>query len=209
MSEETPKYTIALDLDPWGIIRAGADPVYEHQIYKIRVQSGLVIDMGFTLEDFKQHIAGLAEKLPSKSQIVNPFVSAVRDALARENWYAALALALTLPDICADLEKPKRGVGTRYTQWWNTYLSRKYNGALSGDDCYSSDVPFSIKVLAIFALFFQIRVDDFGHTATELMAYFSYKLTSFASTSARVSNDGNRRSYRKTPRFKNGRIKCS
>lgn len=142
MSEETPKYTIALDLDPWGIIRAGADPVYEHQIYKIRVQSGLVIDMGFTLEDFKQHIAGLAEKLPSKSQIVNPFVSAVRDALARENWYAALALALTLPDICADLEKPKRGVGARYTQWWNTYLSRKYNGALSGDDCYKLRCTF-------------------------------------------------------------------
>jgi hypothetical protein len=83
MSEETPKYTIALDLDPWGIIH-GTDPVYEHQIYRIRVQSGLVIDMGFTLEDFRQHIAGLAEKRPNESQIMNPFVSADRDALAQK-----------------------------------------------------------------------------------------------------------------------------
>jgi hypothetical protein len=97
---------------------------------------------GFYARRFQAAHCGLAEKRPSKSQIVNPFVSAVRDALARENWYAALALALTLPDICVDLEKPKRGVGARYTQWWNTYLSRKYNGALSGDDCYKLRCTF-------------------------------------------------------------------
>lgn len=32
------------------------------------------------------------------------FTSAVRQSLENKNWYAALYLSLTLPDICARLE---------------------------------------------------------------------------------------------------------
>ena len=113
MSEEAPKYTIANDLDPDGEMRVDAIPMDEYVTYSTRVPSGKLPDMGFTPNDFAQHIAGLAEKRSKESFILAPFIDAVRDALAQKNWYAALALALTLPDICGDLQKPKRGVGAR------------------------------------------------------------------------------------------------
>jgi len=81
------------------------------------------------------------------------FINAVRAAVKQENWYAALALALTLPDICADLEKPGRHSGERYADWWNTYLLPEYtipgiedvrepHVLLSGNDCYALRCAF-------------------------------------------------------------------
>lgn len=34
------------------------------------------------------------------------FTNAVKNSLEQENWYSALTLALTLPDICGKLENP-------------------------------------------------------------------------------------------------------
>ncbi|MFJ4026010.1 hypothetical protein ACIPWF_00860 [Paenarthrobacter sp. NPDC089989] len=72
-------------------------------------------------------------------------VDSVRSSLALENWYAALSLALTLPDICGRLESPELRSQRRYVQWCKTYLEPKYtapgsSGArlfLSGKDCYA------------------------------------------------------------------------
>ena len=72
----------------------------------------------------------------------------ITKALENENWYAALFLALTLPDICGKIQYPKvKSSETRYVQWFNKYLSNKYTheiGAdrkkhvfLSGEDCYA------------------------------------------------------------------------
>ena len=65
-------------------------------------------------------------------------VRAVRDALAAENWYAALALALTLPDTCASFEDPGRG---RYARWADRFVAphfRAENGVvfLTGRELY-------------------------------------------------------------------------
>jgi hypothetical protein len=72
---------------------------------------------------------------------------AVRQAIAQDNWYSALASALTLPDICGWLEYPNKGVGERYTLWYDTYIKEEYSGSydnsnveitfLSGKDCYA------------------------------------------------------------------------
>ncbi|AFZ60426.1 hypothetical protein H6G54_01525 [Anabaena cylindrica FACHB-243] len=73
---------------------------------------------------------------------------AVRQAIAQGNWYAALASALTLPDICGWLEYPNKGVGDRYRLWYDTYIKGEYSGKyndsdkvevilLSGNDCYA------------------------------------------------------------------------
>ena len=35
------------------------------------------------------------------------FTSAIEQALADKNWYGALTLALTLPDICGKMENPQ------------------------------------------------------------------------------------------------------
>lgn len=79
------------------------------------------------------------------------FTDAVCGALLQENWYAALALALALPDICSSLETPdkaeRRKVGRRYARWFKTWLEPMHTmctGAdmrphvfLNGNDCYA------------------------------------------------------------------------
>ncbi|AVZ31334.1 hypothetical protein [Nodularia spumigena] len=73
---------------------------------------------------------------------------AVRQAIAQGNWYAALATALTLPDICGWLEDPGMRVGDRYKLWYDTYIKEEYSGKyndsdkaevifISGEDCYA------------------------------------------------------------------------
>ncbi|EHR1162057.1 hypothetical protein KS876_001057 [Vibrio parahaemolyticus] len=59
------------------------------------------------------------------------FVSSIRKAVADENWFSALFLALAVPDICGALETPPTGrrgeVGERYENWFNKYLKAKYD----------------------------------------------------------------------------------
>lgn len=74
-------------------------------------------------------------------------IQAVEIALATRNWYGALAVALTLPDICGKIDAPTAGSRARYAQWFETYVGHKYvsyvgvdrqrHVFLSGDDCYA------------------------------------------------------------------------
>lgn len=76
------------------------------------------------------------------------FTTAIREAIANQNWYAALYLSLSLPDICARLEA-KNGKTNRdkFIAWFDKYLADRYQhqiGAnlglhvfLSGKDCYA------------------------------------------------------------------------
>jgi len=51
------------------------------------------------------------------------FTDAGRKAIQEDNLYAALTIALTLPDVCATLEDPSaRNVGARYTKWCQQWL---------------------------------------------------------------------------------------
>lgn len=76
------------------------------------------------------------------------FTDAVRDSLAARNWYSALSLALTLPDICGTIDTPTElSSQKRYAAWFDTWLSDLYtqdmsgNGDMhifmSGTDCYA------------------------------------------------------------------------
>src|SRR6266851_8533311 len=76
---------------------------------------------------------------------MNRFITAIRNATAQRNWYAALVTALALPDICGFLESPNVGSQQRYIRWFNQYLLGRYTGLvgeeshvfLSGEDCYA------------------------------------------------------------------------
>src|SRR5271165_4819869 len=59
---------------------------------------------------------------------MSPLVDAVQQALSAENWLAALALTLALPDICSsiEVEDPKGQVGDRYRSWWNDYCRKRF-----------------------------------------------------------------------------------
>ncbi len=48
--------------------------------------------------------------------------ASVEEAIAEKNWYAALALALALPDICGNLENPTTTSQKRYIDWFDKYL---------------------------------------------------------------------------------------
>jgi hypothetical protein len=54
------------------------------------------------------------------------FIDAITKSLQQENWYGALAVALTLPDICGRLENPKMGSEKRFVAWWDKYVLHKY-----------------------------------------------------------------------------------
>ncbi|OLS14292.1 MAG: hypothetical protein RBG13Loki_2080 [Promethearchaeota archaeon CR_4] len=63
-------------------------------------------------------------------------IDAVQRALADKNYTAALMVTLTIPDICGKMEGEKQGK-RRYITWFEKYLKTKYNGFLSGKDCYA------------------------------------------------------------------------
>ena len=62
------------------------------------------------------------------------FLASIERSIATENWYAAISLALTLPDICGWLEDPSKGSKQRYTEWFDKYLLQKYKGNFFGPD---------------------------------------------------------------------------
>src|SRR6266851_3854531 len=61
----------------------------------------------------------------------------IKNCLSHELWYAALVLALTLPDVCAVLESANGQTSDdRYKAWFDTWLKGKYLD-VSADDIYS------------------------------------------------------------------------
>ncbi|MBU2703674.1 hypothetical protein Ga0466249_004822 [Sporomusaceae bacterium BoRhaA] len=73
---------------------------------------------------------------------INNFINAVRLANEQKNWYAALGIALMIPDICGRLQNPQKETGKRYIEWFNSYLSTKYSSSLDGDDFYALRCAF-------------------------------------------------------------------
>ncbi|WP_141753675.1 hypothetical protein [Streptomyces luteocolor] len=80
--------------------------------------------------------------------MVEEFFNALERAVAERNWYAALTLALTLPDICAQAEQPgTRTSGRHYKAWVEKHVVPAYTRNvgyppvsmvfLSADDCYA------------------------------------------------------------------------
>ena len=55
---------------------------------------------------------------------LRPVLDSVRAAVAAENWLAALALTLTLPDICASIEDPDQKY--RCSKWWDNNFRASY-----------------------------------------------------------------------------------
>lgn len=72
---------------------------------------------------------------------MNRFTDSGRKAIEEKNHYAALSLALMIPDICGSLEDP--GVGKsqiRYERWFSKWAEPKFTERgtvyLSASDCF-------------------------------------------------------------------------
>ena len=80
------------------------------------------------------------------------FINAVKSSIANKNWYSALTLALTLPDIAGKIDNPTMTSGKRYALWFNDNMLDKYKFQigpdredhvfLSGNDCYALRCAF-------------------------------------------------------------------
>ena len=51
-------------------------------------------------------------------------IAEIRSCIRNKEYEAALALALTLPDICGQVEYPDQKVGARYRAWINNYVDK-------------------------------------------------------------------------------------
>ena len=79
-------------------------------------------------------------------------LESITTAVAQGNWYAALSIALALPDICGWLEDPAVGSQKRYIAWFDRYVgpdyirevgpARERHVFLSGGDCYALRCAF-------------------------------------------------------------------
>ena len=77
------------------------------------------------------------------------FIQALEKCVADKNWYGALFIVLTLPDICGKIEYPSKCSTQRYKDWFERYLEPHYTKQvgspamgmvhkfLSGSDCYA------------------------------------------------------------------------
>lgn len=50
-------------------------------------------------------------------QKLEQFLSDIKNSLINRNWYSALSLALTIPDICSSVENPDVRGKSRYIRW--------------------------------------------------------------------------------------------
>lgn len=69
-------------------------------------------------------------------------INAIEESLESDNWYAALTLTLTLPDICGKISFDHISGKQRYAEWFTKYVGDKYTPLLSGEDCYALRCAF-------------------------------------------------------------------
>ena len=80
------------------------------------------------------------------------FLKSIEMSISNENWYGALVLALSMPDICAKVTNPNMGSKARYIDWYNRYMKEKYTSYIGADkkehiflcaeDCYALRCSF-------------------------------------------------------------------
>jgi hypothetical protein len=54
------------------------------------------------------------------------FLQAMDQAVAQQNWYAAMALALMTPDLCAQAEKDAPTTSKDYIAWFDRWVAPRY-----------------------------------------------------------------------------------
>jgi len=72
------------------------------------------------------------------------YLDSIRLSLVTNNYFGAIAMALTLPDICSSIEAQNNKTnGDKYCDWFNRYLSQKYT--IPADEWSEEKVLFSAK----------------------------------------------------------------
>jgi thiaminase len=78
---------------------------------------------------------------------VQHLVDATKKAMVDENWYAALTMALSMPDMCGRLESPHKKSQERYEIWFTKYALECFSKSVRLL-CASMRLPASRRVRA-------------------------------------------------------------
>lgn len=96
----------------------------------------------------KKLLAFANSQLQSGESRLLQFTQSIEESLTSKNYFAALIMALTLPDICCSIESENRRTrGTKYAKWFKKYVGYHYVSQtnpvqkgtvfLSGEECYA------------------------------------------------------------------------
>lgn len=74
-------------------------------------------------------------------------INDIENALKNNCLRVALGMALTIPDICGQVEFPKLNVGERYSKWCDKYLKNQgfITTGNSGDKVISGDICYKLR----------------------------------------------------------------
>lgn len=93
---------------------------------------------------------------------MNHLTDSIKISIQTQNWYSAIAITLTIPDICSKITYNEKSSGKKYAEWFEKYvghfykinysvsqlkMAKKYGASnyagmvkgtkLSGNDCYA------------------------------------------------------------------------
>ncbi len=91
-------------------------------------------------------------------------LNSIEKSLESKNWYAALVVALILPDICGKIDNPNKCSRERYEIWFDKYMRKYYVAAMHGGDCYA----------IICAALHEFSEDLTTHKARELVDKYKF-----------------------------------
>ncbi len=81
--------------------------------------------------------------------MISVYVEQIENALQNKLYFPALALALTLPDICGNAEYPNEEVGKRYVNWYDKfigiYMDSNDESTIHKDPYLSGEVVYNLR----------------------------------------------------------------
>lgn len=93
-------------------------------------------------------------------------INDIENALKNNCLRVALGMALTIPDICGQVEFPKSNVGERYSKWCDKYLKNQgfITTGNSGDKVISGDMCYKLRCSYLHSGNLELnqrKIDDF------------------------------------------------
>lgn len=135
-------------------------------------------------------------------------IESIMEALQKECFLPALALALTIPDICGQVEYPESNPGTRYKKWFNKYVRQYFSFSVPDlswvdnsklQNCYfTGEMCYSLRCAFLHSGNGEISSNTMGEAEDSTWRYEYKFLLSLERTSVSEIWDNTKTSKRRT-----------
>ncbi len=103
---------------------------------------------------------------------MNHVATSIRQAVEQQNWYAALALALAVPDICGRIALPEeKSSRRRFEAWWAEWAEPAFTAERPTKHVF---VPAGDAYALRCSFLHEGSGDLFGHKAREAVDRFTF-----------------------------------